>query len=209
MNSECFIKSLMLIIVILLMLSCLQNTENFGEIDFTKIQPKKAIPINLTIGNEVYYFISYEQLIKEENKSKIIDALLKDKTFMDSRENVNDVKKGNFYKTPVFLASAGQIGTLTNNEHIKFVLTAEAGSYVLTPEISGRVTADKYLFFNKESGLIYYATEGPNKDIVYINKNGLVKALKPEKASAYSDVTLHTFGLGTDSDKFNLNITQN
>jgi hypothetical protein len=89
------------------------------------------------------------------------------------------------------------------------VLTAEAGSYVLTPEISGRVTADKYLFFNKESGLIYYATEGPNKDIVYINKNGLVKALKPEKASAYSDVTLHTFGLGTDSDKFNLNITQN
>jgi hypothetical protein len=191
------------------MLSCLQNTESFGEIDFTKFQPKKAIPINLTIGNEVYYFISYEQLINNENKSKIKEALLKDTKFMDSRENKTDIEKGTFYKTPVFLASAGQIGTLTNNAQMKFLLTAEAGAYVLTPEISGLVVADKYLFFNKESGLIYYAKEGPTDQIIYINKNGFAKPLKPEKASAYSDVALHTFGLGTDSDKLNVNISQN
>lgn len=208
MNTECFVKSLMLIAVILLILSCLQNTETFAEIDFTKFQSKKTISVNLTIGNEVYYFISYDQL-NNNNKSKIIEALLKDKTFMDSRENENDVKKGIFYKTPVFLASAGQIATLTNNAQIKFLLTAEAGAYVLTPEISGVVAADKYLFFNKESGLIYYAKEGPNNQIININKNGFVKALKPEKASAYSDVTLHTFSLGTDNDKLNVNITQN
>ncbi len=208
MNTECFVKSFMLIAVILLILSCLQNTETFAEIDFTKFQSKKPISVNLTIGNEVYYFISYDQL-NNNNKSKIIEALLKDKTFMDSRENENDVKKGIFYKIPVFLASAGQIATLTNNAQLKFLLTAEAGAYVLTPEISGVVAADKYLFFNKDSGLIYYAKEGPNNQIVNINKNGFVKALKPEKASAYSDVTLHTFSLGTDNDKLNVNITQN
>ncbi len=207
MNTECFIKSFMLIAVILLILSCLQNTEMFAEIDFTKIESKKSVSTNLTIGNEVYYFISYDQL-NNNNKAKVIDALLKDKIFMDSRENENDVKKGIFYKTPVFLASAGQIASLTNNAQLKFMLTAEAGAYVLTPEVSGVIAADKYLFFNKDSKMIYYAKEGPNNQIVNINKNGFVKALKPEKTSAYSDLSLHTFALGTDNDKLNVNITQ-
>ncbi len=207
MNTECFIKSFMLIAVILLMISCLQNTENFAEIDFTKFQPKKSVAINLTLGNEVYYLVSYDQL-SNANKGKIIDVLLKDSKFMDSRENENDVKKGIFYKTPVFLASAGQIANLTNNAKLNFMLTAEAGAYALTPEVSGIVAADKYLFFNKDLGLAYYAKEGPNSDIVHVNKNGFRKSFGTQKSGQFSDLNLNSFIL-SDSEKLNVNISQN
>ena len=208
MNTECFIKSLMLIIVILLMISCLQTTENFGEIDFTKIQPKKSIGMTLTTpANEVYYLVSYDQLNKDKQEA-IRKKLLEDATkFIDLRDSKSDVEKGTLYKTPVFLVGAGQIDSLTNSK-LNFVLTAEAGAYALTPEISGTVIGDKYLFFNKDLGLAYYAKEGLNSDIVYINKSGFVKSFGIQKSGPFSNLNLNTFLL-SDSDKVSVNISQN
>lgn len=214
MNTECFIKSLMLIVVFLLIISCLQTTEKFSEIDFTKIQIKKSIAINLAMGNEVYYLVSYEQL-NNATKEKIIDILLKNEKFMDSRENKNDVKKGIFYKIPVFLASANQIVNLINGGNLNFMLTAETGVYALTPEISGIIAADKYLFFNKDLGFAYYAKEGPNSDIVHINQNGFVKSFGIQKLEELSIINLSSLALITDTtnttntEKLNVNIRQN
>ena len=207
MNKECLIKSFMLFFVILLILSCLQTTEKFAEIDFTKIQPNNPIPISLTLGDVVYYLISFEQL-SEENKNKII-KILRDKTtdlgkkFMDFRENETN---GDFYKTPVFLVSHSQISAL-KVEKLSFILTSDKGDYALTPKIKG--AGDKYLFFNKELGLAYYAISGPNSDIVHINKNGFVKNFGLQKSGPFSEMNLNSFIQDdkiADNDKLNVNI---
>ena len=208
MDTECFIKSFMLIAIILLMLSCLQTTEKFTPIDFSQFKINKSIAMNVTLENDIYYFVSFDQL-NNDYRNKIIEILSNDPNFMDPRENINDVKQGLFYKTPIFLVNATQINIMTNTAKLNFLLTSESGAYALTPQIAGITIADKYLFFNKDLGLLYYAKDGPNSDIIHINKNWFIKPFRTNKLAPYSDMNLMSITLVNDNEsKLDINISQ-
>lgn len=172
MNTECFIKSFLLIVVIFLIISCWTNKETFVEIDFTstslveKIKEYKPIELEL---NNTHVFVSFDQL-KEEHKKIVIDKLKNNSDFMVG-ETIQDVEKGIFYKTPVFIFDKNEV----NDNKLNFVLIPESGSYALSPVLPNKNSGEKYLYLNKELGLIYYAKTGPNNDTIHINNDGFVK----------------------------------
>lgn len=173
MNTECFIKSFMLIAVILLMISCWTDTEKFANIDFTSQslvdKIKKNNPFELELNN-THVLVSFDQL-KEEEKKIIIDKLKDNSKFMDYRENKQNVEKGIFYKTPVFVVPKNEV--VLNNK-LDFVLTSDSGAYALTPSISNKDLKNTYLHFDEDLELLYYSVVGGNSKIVYINDNGFV-----------------------------------
>lgn len=173
MNTECFIKSVMIIAVILLIVSCWTNTESFTNIDFTspslinKIQKNNPFEVEL---NNTHVLVSFDQL-KEEEKKIIIDKLKNDLKFMDYRENKQNVEKGIFYKTPVFIVPKNEV---VSNNKLDFVLFSDSGAYALNPSISNKNLKDTYLHFDEDLELLYYSVIGGNSKIVYINDNGFV-----------------------------------
>ena len=176
MNTECFIKSFLLIIVIFLIISCWTNKETFAEIDFTssslieKIKGKKPFELEL---NDTYFFISFDQL-KDEYQKIVIDKLKNNSEFM-IRETIQDVEKGIFFKTPVFISFKKDVSA---NNKLDFILVSDSGAYALNPYINESLRSklqDKYLYLNQDLGLLYYSKIGPDKDSIHINNDGFVK----------------------------------
>ena len=170
MNSECMIKSLLLFLVIFLIIKCLFNKETFVNIDLTseKISEKikKFKPVEVEIDND-YVFVTLRQLEKDKQKL-VIDKLLNDSKFMDVKESKEEVEKGFFYKTPIFLVPKKEV--ISNNK-LNFILISVSGAYALSPK-SDKILDQEYLFYNEQLGLLYSARGGSNDDIVRINQDG-------------------------------------
>jgi hypothetical protein len=170
MNSECMIKSLLLFSVIFLIIKCLFNKETFVNIDLTseKISEKikKFKPVEVEIDND-YVFVTLRQLEKDKQKL-VIDKLLNDSKFMDVKESKEEVEKGFFYKTPIFLVPKKEV--ISNNK-LNFILISVSGAYALSPK-SDKILDQEYLFYNEQLGLLYSARGGSNDDIVRINQDG-------------------------------------
>jgi len=175
MNTECFIKSFLLIAVIFLIIKCWSNNEPFANIDFTSAilaeKIKKFKPVELELNN-TYVFVSFNQL-KEDQKKIVIDKLKNDTNFMDSRELKQDVEKGIFYKTPIFIVPKNE--ALSNK--LDFILISEGGTFALSPRINNTTQDEEFVYFNKNLGLLYSARTGPNNDTVHINDDGFVNLL--------------------------------
>jgi hypothetical protein len=170
MNSECMIKSLLLFLVIFLIIKCLFNKETFVNIDLTseKISEKikKFKPVEVEIDND-YVFVTLRQLEKDKQKL-VIDKLLNDSKFMDVKESKEEVEKGFFYKTPIFLVPKKEV---ISNNYLNFILISVSGAYALSPK-SDKILDQEYLFYNEQLGLLYSARGGSNDDIVRINQDG-------------------------------------
>lgn len=170
MNSECMIKSLLLFLVIFLIIKCLFNKETFVNIDLTseKISEKikKFKPVEIEIDND-YVFVTLRQLEKDKQKL-VIDKLLNDSKFMDVKESKEEVEKGFFYKTPIFLVPKKEV---ISNNYLNFILISVSGAYALSPK-SDKILDQEYLFYNEQLGLLYSARGGSNDDIVRINQDG-------------------------------------
>ena len=171
MITECFIKSFLLISVIFLIIKCWSNNENFADIDFTvnniieKIKNYK--PFELELNNN-YVFITFNQL-KEEEKQIVIDQLKDNSNFMDIREIKQQIEKGVFYKTPIFLVPKNKVNS---NNKLDFVLVNYEGVYVLSPRPNYPIQKEEFLYFNEKLGLLYSCIDGATKDLVRINENG-------------------------------------
>jgi hypothetical protein len=164
------IKSLLLFSVIFLIIKCLFNKETFVNIDLTseKISEKikKFKPVEVEIDND-YVFVTLRQLEKDKQKL-VIDKLLNDSKFMDVKESKEEVEKGFFYKTPIFLVPKKEV--ISNNK-LNFILISVSGAYALSPK-SDKILDQEYLFYNEQLGLLYSARGGSNDDIVRINQDG-------------------------------------
>ena len=190
MNTECFIKSFLLIAVIFLIIKCWSNNESFANIDFTlpslagKVQNYKPVELKLSNINELefnkldddkkkdyekdykYVFVAFDQLNKEKRKN-ITDKLKDNSEFMNL-ETIQDVEKEIFYKNPIFLVTERELES-NNIKKLDFILIPESGSYALSS------SENKYLYFNEKLGLTYFAKNGPNNDLILVSSNGFVK----------------------------------
>ena len=93
MNTECFVKSFLLIAVIFLIIKCWSNNEPFANIDFTSVvlgeKIKKFKPVELELDN-THVFVSFNQL-KEDQKKIVIDKLKNDTNFLIRYECTRNV----------------------------------------------------------------------------------------------------------------------
>lgn len=186
MNTECFIKSFLLIAVIFLIIKCWSNNESFADIDFTLAslaeKIKNYIPVELELNN-THVFVSFNQLNKENQE--IIKGKLKDNSEFMIQETIQDIEKGIFYKNPIFIVSKDE---LVESKKLNFILIPESGSFALSPVLSDKNLGDHYLYFNEKLGLIYYSKNGPNNDLILVNSDGFVKLFGLEEKWANTNL---------------------
>jgi hypothetical protein len=210
MNTESVVKLLLLAGVIYLIVSCLNNTENFTY-DLSKHDTTKPINIGLFIDDIKYVFISFEDL-KKEHKDKVIAGLKENKKFANPKapaknENSYDMANGNYIKVPIFIVKESEVSNLTDNKTVGFKLKGEK-KYRLVPVVSGVTKTDKFLFDDEDLGMIYYSNTGNN--FLLVNVDGLVEHKKLLPVT-FGDLKLNVFGkekVSKDDKKYKVVMTQ-
>lgn len=210
MNTECFIKVLLLAGIIYLIVSCWNQTENFSY-DLSKHDPEKPVNISMFINDIKYVFISFEDL-KKEHKDKVIAGLKDNKNFINPKapaknENPDDMANGTYIKIPIFIVKESEVVDLTENKTVNFKLRGDK-EYRLIPVVSGNIKTDEFLFNDDDLGMLYHSNTGNNH--VLVTAEGFVQNRKLKEVS-FGNLKLNVLSkdeIPKDDKKYKVVMTQ-
>ena len=192
---EIILKIFILLGVIYLLTMCMGIQENFANIETLKIN--NPIELTMFINDVAYSFISFDQL-KQIYKKMIISTFSKNKDFVDFKENITNLNKGEFIKTPVFIVKTSELSQLidSDNNKLEFKLLLDSvPKYALIPVLNSKIINDKYLYYDDKLNMLYYVKEGiSNSDnIIHITNDGFVKNFSIVPDPELSDLKLNNF----------------
>lgn len=161
MNTDFLIKLFILFGVIYLILECTCINEHFTY------DTNNPVSINIKNNDDEMTFVDFSQL-NDNIKNNIIDKLIK--TEYLTKENEIEIKKGIFYKNPIFLVNKKDLSNYTNlsDTNIKFNLINDDNDFILIPIINNNIKTNQYLYSDDKLGIMYFSEHGKNKHLVKI-----------------------------------------
>ncbi len=172
---ENILKLLMLLATIYLITTCYKcNQEKFSDMVLNNKNPSE---LSMYVNDVPYSFVSLNQ-IKPEYKKNIMESLEKNTQFIDHRENIINVKKGKFIKTPVFIIKTVDASKLIEGKPLEFNLVANGvPNFALVPVENSRRINDKHLYYDEKLDMLYYTRVGisSSKSIINVVNNSFEK----------------------------------
>lgn len=161
MDTNFLIKLFILFGILYLMLECTCVNEHFSY------DINKPVTIKLKNKDDEMVFIDFSQL-NDNIKNNIIDKFIKTEYLI--KENEIEIKKGIFYKNPIFLIYKKDLSKYTNlsDTNIKFNLVNDENNFILIPIINGNIKENQYLYSDNNLGIMYFSEHGKNKHLVKI-----------------------------------------
>jgi hypothetical protein len=176
------------ILFLLVMYLDSQTSENFAINNVTNI--------SMEWENDMYVFVGFNQL-NENYKNIIIPKLLTNNNFMIQKEKQDHIISGKFYKTPVFIVKTSLLNEISDGKKLDFIMIPidNINNFALTPVENNIPIHDKYLYWDENIDILYYASSGDSRFSVNVVNNQFAKPKNIE--NKYDQLDLKSFATNT------------